>query len=111
MKKILLLKSYRNWEPSNAWVKLAVDEICKKNNIVAEDEYWGVYQSLKFRTCNEIIDLLEKQDSLGEFKVCEIPDDYTDIAIRNYDDYEYLFYVKNGKMYDEYDELINKRRR
>lgn len=106
MKKILVLQSYLNWECNNPWVKLAIDNICEKNKIVPKTEYDCIPDLFEFRTCDEIIDLLVRENQLNEFKICEIPDDYTDIVIKRFGDFEYLFYVKDGKMYNEENELV-----
>ena len=111
MKRFLVRKGYREWEPVNSWVRLAIDSICNKNNIIGNDKYY-IYDTIEFRTCDEIIDFLVANDALGEFEICEIPDDYTDVALVDAaDDYEFLYYVKNGRLYNEYNESVSEKRR
>lgn len=69
-----------------------------------EDFIYGYYsKGDEGRTEQALIDFVEQHpDECGDLAIAEIPDDNTDWEIDEYDGYEHILYVQDGKIYRAY---------
>lgn len=58
------------------------------------------YINLKDRTDENIIAQIEQPTYAGNLYVINVPDEATDVLIKEINGDEYLFYVLNGKIFD-----------